>query len=361
MEKRLQLLWEAAPVGPLTSSIGSLPHPIVDAALTYAFQPSIPFLPQIPSRNAREYMVPQALEGLPGLKLQEKGECVLDLAAWKRGAPALSRSLENAFSAPADKSDAFQAFEPSGESYSCWQPFLWELGERKAPLAKIQLTGPMTAQWSLRLSDGSPADKDPEVSMQIFRLVLARAMAMVRRMNKNGTVPLMYLDEPGFYCFSKLSPKHVLGLQELKLSLQALKKEGALVGLHCCSNTDWKAVLSLAPDVLSIDTQLTMNLLLQNSTELATFFRAGGRLSLGMIPTAGGSEALEKFNPEKAFNELMTQMRQAFQDDVLVREIAIRSLYTPACGLALHSLQDAEQILGYTLELGELAEKYVTK
>ena len=358
---RLEQLWTATPHGALTTSVGSLPHPVIDSALTHSFKLSIPFLPQLPNRNAKEFMVAQALELLPGLEVREKGEIVLNHAAWKKGAPALDAELNRAFHQPPHDMEAFNFFNPSNEAYSCWAPFVWELEERQVPLAKIQLTGPMTAQWALKLDDGSPADKDQAVSMQIFRLALARSLALVRLVKRIGIVPLIYLDEPGFYCFSKQSPKHVLGLQELKLSLQALKKEGAIVGLHCCSNTDWKAVLSLSPDVLSIDTNLTMPLLLQNQKELAEFFREGGRLSLGMVPTSGGHEAIESFNPEKAFLGLIAQFKAAFQDEVLVREIAIRSIYTPACGLALHTLQDAEQVLGYTLELGELAEKFVLK
>ncbi len=53
-----------------TTGIGSLPHHNIDAALAFSFQATIPFLPQIPIRNPWEYMIAQALEGVPGLEVE---------------------------------------------------------------------------------------------------------------------------------------------------------------------------------------------------------------------------------------------------------------------------------------------------
>src|SRR4051794_21067651 len=61
-----------------TTGIGSLPHHNVDAALAYSLRFGIPFLPQIPMRNAWEFMIAQALEDLPGLRVDDDGTATLD-------------------------------------------------------------------------------------------------------------------------------------------------------------------------------------------------------------------------------------------------------------------------------------------
>ena len=65
---------------PQTTAIGSLPHHNADAALEYSFRHGIPFLPQMPVRNPWEYMIPQALEGLPGLEVSREGASYLVLS-----------------------------------------------------------------------------------------------------------------------------------------------------------------------------------------------------------------------------------------------------------------------------------------
>ena len=119
------------------------------------------------------------------------------------------------------------------------------------------------------LTDGGFADRNPEVGTQVFRLVLARAIAMCRRVRSIGVQPILFLDEPGFYGFSPKNPRHVLALQELRVFLQTMRREQVLVGIHCCSNTDWASVLSLPLDILSIDTTLSLNLLLTQTEAVA--------------------------------------------------------------------------------------------
>jgi hypothetical protein len=348
--------WAAVPKGILSTGIGSLPHASRDAALEYAFRSPVPFLPQMPLRNSKEYMIAQALEGMPGLEVGEKGESFLKRWQWAKGTDELAQALDQAFGAARETANAFEAFEP-GDAWSCWVPFLWEVGERKIKVAKIQISGPMTCQWALRLSDGTPADSDAKVSTQIFRLVLARALAMVRKLKAQGVMPLLYLDEPGFYCFSKTSPRHLLGLQELKIVIQTLKKEEVLVGLHCCSNTDWKAILGLDLDVLSLDCRLSLGALMEHREEVHRFVREGGRLSLGIIPTALDPEAIASFSPQGILSEVTGALKSGgFTQPEEVQNLLSRSIYTPACGLALHKVEDAEKIHSLVEEIVKWVE-----
>lgn len=330
----------AADLDLATTAIGSLPHHNVDAALEFSFRLSIPFLPQIPIRNPWEYMLPQALDGLPGLTIESDGTTTLDAEVWQGRAASLNEKLLRAFASAASP-EAFQAFEPSSSTSSAWQPFLWELGERKVRLAKIQLAGPLTAQWALR---------GPDLGMAVFRLVLARALAMTRRLQAEGVQPIIYLDEPGLIALERANPRHLIALQELKLLIQALRKEGVIVGLHCCSNTDWPSILSLGLDVLSLDCGLSLGGLLAHGPELDAFVDGGGRLSLGVIPTASSTDEPHERDPR----HLWRGLRETFEARGARRALA-RALFTPACGLALHSVPEAEAVLDALLEVRELA------
>jgi hypothetical protein len=340
-----------------TTAIGSLPHHNVDSALQFAFSTSIPFLPQTPIRNPWEYMLAQALEGLPGLQAESDGTVTLNVAVWESRSAKLDQELTRAFERADSDLAAFEAFEPSTAISSSWQPFVWELEEREVKKAKIQIAGPLTAQWSVRTKDGHTLDRNPEVAMQIYRLVLARALAMSRRLQVSGIQPLLYIDEPGLFGLMASSTKFHLGLQELKLMIQTLKKDGVEVGLHCCSNTDWDAVLGLGIQVLSIDTALSLRALLTPSRlpAIEDFILSGGRLSLGVIPTARSS-VLQSLEPEPIFSEILSSFQSSGADPDLVRRILTQAIYTPACGLALHSVADADLVLELLLEFRDFCE-----
>lgn len=325
-----------------TTGIGSLPHHNIDAALAYSFKHEIPFLPQIPLRNPWEYMIPQALEKLPGLELGPNGEVWVNMEIWSARTAQLTQVLDRFFDQPAEW---VTHFEPSAATSSSWQAFLWELQERGCKTAKVQIAGPITAQWSLRLKNGESLDKHPDLSGQVFKLILARAMAMTHRLGGAGVTPVLYLDEPGLYAFSSKNPGQIAVFQELKLLIQALKKAGNLIGLHCCSNTDWKTILTLELDYLSLDTHLSLlSLLRESKVDLIQFLERGGRLSLGIIPTARTTEDRSS-DPGEAYQELRSHLSAALGNESLTQKVLQEALFTPACGLALHSVPESETIL----------------
>lgn len=322
---------------PATTAIGSLPHHNIDAALQFSFQLSIPFLPQIPIRNSWEYMIPQALEGLPGLEVDSSGMPKVDIDVWAGRSKAFNEKLDHAFKQIQTPS-AFESFEPSAPTSSSWQPFLWELAEKRVTSAKLQIAGPLTCQWALNAS--------PELSHQIFRLVLARSLAMTRRVRQEGVDPIFFIDEPGLFGLDASNARHALGIQELKLFVQTLRKEGTTVGLHCCSNTSWASVLNLGLDYLSIDTHLSLDGLLSEREAFLRFADAGGRLALGVIPTPKAPGELATRTSAELFTETLATFGKHLPDrPELAKKLMLEAIYTPACGLALHSTADAETVL----------------
>lgn len=329
-----------------TTEIGSLPHPNVDSALEHAFQTSIPFLPQLPARYPQEYMIAQALDEFPGATPDNQGVVRVDPLEWKNKAHEYGSKLDRAL-----KQNSL-LFEPQVQNFHAWKGFLFELEERKTPFAKIQLAGPLTCQWSIQMTSEVPALEKQEILSQIFQTVFSRIRAMIRTLRNKGTEVLVFLDEPGLAVLSLQDPQHRVGLQELKILIQMLKKEDALIGLHCCSNTHWGQILSLPLDVLSIDLGFSFSQLCEHPVALQRFLQSGGRLALGVIPTGRSHEAVSFLNAKTFFETFRTTLEKKLPSlqSPLRHQILTSSLYTPACGLALHSPADADRILNCLLE-----------
>jgi len=320
--------------GLATTGIGSLPHTQLELALQQAFLLDIPYLPQLPLRDPTEFMVPQALDGLPGLRSDRDGNAVLDVEEWRRG--WLDARLEKA----TEEGEGLADFEPRPASCAAWGPFVWEVEQRRSAFAKAHLAGPTTLRWALRAPDWRPLWELPDL-----RLVLARSLAMARRLRDAGATPLIFLDEPGLVAFDRNSGRHLMALQELRVVLLALQREGAYIGVHCCGNTDWAALLELPWDLVSLDARLSLAKLLGSKAAFARFVAGGGALSLGMVPTnlapANGDGRSEDLDAvvEALVRGVARQLEAAHPG------LLGRCLLTPACGLALRSVPDAEDVL----------------
>jgi hypothetical protein len=276
-----------------------------------------------------------ALEGLPGLAFDAMGMCTVDRKAWEAGAPAFSARLEAALA-----SGELSAFEPTASARRAWLPFLWEVQNRKLAFAKAQLAGPATVRWGTQLSTGGALVDDGAIDGQVFRLLMARCLAMVKALRAAGCTPLFYLDEPGLFALDTTDGQHLLMLAELRLLVVALQREGALVGLHCCGNTRWEALLGLGLDLLSFDVRLSLDAVLDVPGPLEAFLDGGGALSLGIVPTDLGEDADVGELVLAAGASLESVLGKARAARVLER-----SVLTPACGLALRTVLDSVRIV----------------
>jgi hypothetical protein len=318
-----------------STGIGSLPHTQMELGLQMALQVDVPYLPQLPTGNPAELMIPSSLERLPGMSFDAEGAVSVDLEEWEGRRAAFGLEIEAAL-----QSENLSIFEPSAEACRAWKPFLWEVENRKLAWAKIQLAGPATVRWVAKTSRGEPASSVPALDQQIFRLLLARSVAMVKAVRATGATPLLYLDEPGLYALDRRDPRHLVVLQELKILALALRREGALVGLHCCSNTDWGFIFDLGLDLVSLDVQLSLDAVLDQPRTVSKFLASGASLSLGIVPTNLAST----FNVGELVDAVEVSLRAALPPSLPLTEVLSRTLLTPACGLAMRTVADAELI-----------------
>ena len=334
--RALQLLPTCA-----TTGIGSLPHSQGELALQMALQQDLPYLPQLPGGNPSELMIAAALDGLPGLRFDDEGVCVVDLEQWQHKRDRYTWEIEEALA-----SGNLAAFEPSRQASRSFRPFLFEVEARKLPFAKVQIAGPATVRWVAKTSSGKPAAEVTELDQQIFRLLLARSVALARAVRKVNATPVVFLDEPGLYALERNNVRHMVVLQELKVLIAAVQREGALVGLHCCSNTDWASVLDLGLDILSIDARLSLDAGLEESDAWVRFVTSGATLSLGIVPT----DLASSYRLPELCDSVEASLRATTPKGATFEALLARMLLTPACGLGLRSVIDAERIFGEVRE-----------
>lgn len=318
-----------------TTGIGSLPHTQLELALQMALQAEIPYLPQLPSGNPSELMIPAALEGLPGASFDAEGMALVDLEAWRAKRDEFGDAIERAL-----QGDSLEAYEPSPAACRAFRPFLWEVEHRKLALAKVQIAGPATVRWVTKTSTGESASRVPELDRQIFRLLLAKSLALVKAVRRTAATPILFLDEPGLYALDLRDPTHVMVLQELRVLVVALQREGALVGIHCCSNTNWAAVMGIGADILSLDVRLSLDALVEDRVAFERFLASGATLSLGIIPTNLDATYEVRDLVESVESALRSTLRKSDR----FAEVLDRCLVTPACGLALRNIVDVERV-----------------
>lgn len=173
-------------------------------------------------------------------------------------------------------------------------------------LIKTQLCGPTTLTAFGGLS--------PNDALRWCARVAAETVALVRG---TGRECLLFIDEPAMAVREPL---------ELGSVIDAAR--GAMVGVHCCGNTDWERVLGWPIEVISFDVRLSLDALLEPAPAWTRFVNRGGALAFGVIPTSPDPG----FRVDEACEAIESGLRST-TDDFL--KVLWRSLLTTACGLGL--------------------------
>ncbi|MFT3707797.1 MAG: hypothetical protein QM817_09065 [Archangium sp.] len=182
---------------------------------------------------------------------------------------------------------------------------------------KAQLVGPTTlhAVGSMSAEEATQA-------------VMRAAVESVLMLTRDGHQVIFFFDEPS------LVNREPIGIEEVANAVRAV---GALVGLHCCGQTDWARVLHWPLDFISLDARLSLDALVEERAAFRSFVRTGGALGLGLIPTSGSYAVRELVDSVEA------SIRSSVAEDHAAPLIA-RSLLTPACGLGTLSEDHARRI-----------------
>jgi len=330
------------------TGIGSVPFLDVAGTCRHILEtcPEMPYWPQFVRRSHLEDMIIQFSEGLPLLALEGKALVLSEAPMEKELVSFYERYL----------TDDIESFALSRER----APGLYELTDllRQLPpgggaYVKGQTVGPVTLAAAVKDREGRFLFYYPDLVDACTKGLAVRALWQVRELSRTGRKPVIFLDEPyltGFgSAFTPVQREDVVPL--LKEVIEYLRQRSeALVGIHCCGNTEWPMIVEAGPDIISFDAFSYMEHFLLFSEAVARFIRNGGIVAWGMVPTFGytGKETVEG---------MLAKLQEGFGR--LVRagldpgEIARGSLITPACGMGTMDAGAASSVQNLLADLSE--------
>ena len=319
------------------TGIGGLPYmdPVLAVDDVLAAFPEVPYAPGLPNRGPYEQIVWNDATFLPGLEVVE-GRLVVDRDADH------SEAQEKVYLDFVEQ-DA-STYGPTPENNAG----LLELASRDlsgAVLAKSQVTGPVTVGMQIVDRDKRPILYDEAYADLLAKMLALRARATEAVLQGMG-VPetLVVMNEP--YWASLGSTVVPVSEETVRLAFEDIGSlvEGGL-GIHCCSNTDWRFVMDLDLAVISLDAHETATEFLLFAGDAAAYLERGGVVAWGVVPADARQFVLEDERALVArMDAIRTTMAEYVDPEVLVRQ----SLITPSCGIRFANDEEAARIQATT-------------
>jgi len=273
------------------SLVGSFPHTDPQALVEEIFRrfTVLPAWPQLPVRDWLESMYVQYSEGLPGAVVDRVAERICFSAG-----DGFEGQLEAFYQAVVEQDvERFAIGRDYASGLHLFLESLPGLGAGRPRWLKGQVTGPFSFAMTVTDENKRALAYTPELHEVAVQGMAMKARWMARRLRQAAEEgALVVLDEP-YLCsfgsaFVNVSRQDVIAA--LDNAVEAIHREGALAGLHCCGNTDWSLVLGTALDVISFDAYEFFQGLSLYPAELERFLRNGGTLSWGIVsPSRSGA------------------------------------------------------------------------
>ncbi len=263
----------------------------------------VAYLPQLPNRHPQESMLVQWGDGICGAGQEDR-----NLVAG---------------SMMGDREEAFVGAAAVLRGFS-------------GSILKTQATGPVTVAAALR-SGGVRQSGLLELVADELIVRINEHLRWIRAESDVDEIVLM-LDEPSL---AALGVSGAEMPQEVRRVLERVVASiDTAVGVHCCGDTDWGSIAEIGPAWLSWDLgELSMGFL-EGVDRIAVALGAGTRVMWGIVPTTTV--------PLPDQNVLISRYGTAVANLVVagapIESLKSQAWFTPACGLAGLSLNDAEAV-----------------
>jgi hypothetical protein len=193
-------------------------------------------------------MYVQFSEALPGIVLDERKKTIhMDTAR-------SASEMEKVYARYLEEDLEF--FKISEANAAGFYEFLDAAASRRGMrFVKGHITGPIS--FALFLTDERKRSLiyDAGLFEVLTKVLVMKAKWQIRKLKKVFADVIIFIDEP--YLVSIGSSFVNIDMNETSKRLdevvEAVKKEGALCGIHCCGNTDWPFLLKREIDILSFD------------------------------------------------------------------------------------------------------------
>ncbi|MFH0888904.1 MAG: methionine synthase [Planctomycetota bacterium] len=336
----------------LPTGIGSLPHTDAKKAcqLILKYLDKIPFWPQLPRRSFLEGMGTQFSEGLPNFVINSEMKTFyidtetsqLDKGITNFYEKYLSNDLAD-FAISKEYAAGF--YEIISHVTRLNERQVGQESKKELPFyIKGQITGPITFGALITDESGKAIMHHPLLSDVLTKCLIMKARWQIKLFAKLGIKTIMFLDEPYLmgYGSAYIPLARETVVKQLTDVINEIHKEGVLVGIHCCGNTDWAVILETPIDILNFDAFGFMDKLLLYSDKLNEYINRGGIIAWGIVPSimmdnAPSTEEMVL----RLKNGIDIMEKRGLDKERLLRQ----SILTPSCGLGgLSEIQSEERL-----------------
>ena len=320
----------------LATGVGSLPFVEAQKAVDLVLRcvPEAPFWPQLPKRDAREGMIAQFSENLPGLKI--------DSGTLRFIPQDKEKELELFYEKFIDQDlPYFKISQDYAQGLYAFYQRLKTADLSKVEFIKCQVTGPFTFCAGISDSGGNSILHDKVLMQAMAKGLSMKALWQLELFKEFGKKIIMFFDEPYLAAvgsaYTPVNRNEVIDVfSELTASL---KERDALVGIHCCGNTDWSMLTDAnGVDIINFDAFDFQERFLLYPDNIKSFLKKGGIICWGIVPT-------QRYDNGQAPEGLAQKIRSGL--DILAKKginrqlLVERLMISPACGLGSLDAQDA--------------------
>jgi methionine synthase II (cobalamin-independent) len=330
----------------LATGIGSFPHKDVERACDLILEtiPEIPIWPQLPHADFREQMEIQYSEAFPNVVLDDSSEKMHFNTAEESTA-----ELERFFvSLMEGNLDHFKISAEFSRGIYAMDKRLRANKPSSVQFMKSQVTGPVT--FGLATVD---ENKRALYYNDVYRDVVIKGITMKARwlldkFKALGYKQICFVDEPiltGFGSSTYVSVQREDVVHDLKEVVDAVHADNALVGTHCCGNTEWPILIDAGVDMISFDAFEFGETIAYYSDQTKEYLEKGGVLAWGIVPT---TDKIVEETTDSLIARLKERIKHLASKGINENLIWEKCLLTPSCGTGSLSVELSEKVF-YTL------------
>lgn len=340
----------------IATGIGSLPitDPDKAVAMITRYIAEAPIWPQLPQKSWREHFCEQFTEGLPGLKFNpEKKSSYFDTS--RDLTPELERFFERYL---AKDYGYFKISEPYAAGFYAFIRAFRD-GKIAGPrFVKGHVSGPLTVATTMKDETGRDI-----VHNEIMFDALTKGLAMkagwqIQELKAFGVPVIIFIDDPAVTSlgsgFTAVSSDAVS--DKLNEIIGTIHELGGIAGIHCCGNADWPMLFKTQADVVNFDAFGYLEKVLLYPADIAAFYKRGGTLAWGIVPT---SEFMGAETVDKLIAAMENGMHRLEAAGVSRQTMLKQCLITPACGMGMLPPATSEAILNMLREVSDEMQRKI--
>lgn len=341
------------------TAIGSLPHTNVEVALNVLFDTlDVPIWPQLPKLGLHEQMEIQYSQGMPRVVIDEEkrrmyidtsGDYSDDLAAFYEG---YMKAEETGDCSAATITPEFSAGIPALEAR------LKKLG-KKLPLLKVQTTGPISFALTITDENKRAIYYNEEFVDTVVKSLAMKCRWQIQKFKPYAENVICFIDEPILSAFGSstyVSVQREDVVAKLNEVIEAVHKEGAIAGIHCCGNTDWSLLVDAGVDIVNFDAyEFGKTVALYPEHMKRQILERNNALAWGIVPTNTNirKETVESLLAR--FDEVTGHL--AGQSGIPLPKIIAQAFIVPSCGTGSMEVADAERVFALLRDVSRALRK----